>query len=190
MSVLAPKYNLKLEYLYFTKGADIIPAVVAGQVDVATTAVDAAVAARAAGIPILVVAGYAKGGLRIVGRPDLNLASVKDLKGKKIGVARGGAQEAVLYAVLDEAGLTYSNGTGKDVQLIYMAYTDINRGLDAEEIIDAACQRNRRPRKRSGSRPGQGNHQALPEQPSANRFARCSSTEDTSTPSDRMSRDG
>ena len=139
MGVLAPKYNLKIEYLYFTKGADIIPAVVAGQVDVATTAVDAAVAARAAGIPILVVAGYAKGGLRIVGRPDLNLASVKDLKGKKVGVARGGAQEAVLYAVLDEAGLTYSNGTGKDVQLIYMAYTDINQALMRKDI-DAACQ--------------------------------------------------
>jgi NitT/TauT family transport system substrate-binding protein len=139
MGVLAPKYNLKLEYLYFIKGADIIPAVVAGQVDVATTAVDAAVAARSAGIPIYVVAGYAKGGLRIVGRPDLNIASVKELKGKKVGVARGGAQEAVLYAVLDEAGLTYSNGTGKDVQLIYMAYTDINQALMRKDI-DAACQ--------------------------------------------------
>jgi NitT/TauT family transport system substrate-binding protein len=112
---------------------------VAGQVDVATTAVDAAVAARSAGIPIYVVAGYAKGGLRIVGRPDLNIASVKELKGKKVGVARGGAQEAVLYAVLDEAGLTYSNGTGKDVQLIYMAYTDINQALMRKDI-DAACQ--------------------------------------------------
>ena len=54
MGVLAPKYNLKLDYQFFTKGADIIPAVVAGQVDVATTAVDAAVAARSAGIPIYV----------------------------------------------------------------------------------------------------------------------------------------
>ena len=139
MGVLAPKYNLKLDYLYFTKGADIIPAIVAGQVDVATTAVDAAVAARAAGIPIYVVAGYAKGGLRIVGRPELNIGSVKELKGRKIGVARGGAQEAVLYAALDEAGLTYSNGADKDVQLIYMAYTDINQALLRKDI-DAACQ--------------------------------------------------
>ena len=139
MGVLAPKYNLKIDYLYFTKGADIIPAIVAGQVDVATTAVDAAVAARSAGIPIFVVAGYAKGGLRVVGRPDLNIASVKDLKGKKVGLARGGAQEAVLYAVLDDAGLTYSNGTDKDVQIIYMAYTDINQALMRKDI-DAACQ--------------------------------------------------
>ncbi len=139
MGVLAPKYNLKLEYLYFTKGADIIPAVVAGQVDVATTAVDAAVSARAAGIPVYVVAGYAKGGVRIVGRPELNIGSVKELKGRKIGVARGGAQEAVLYAVLDEAGLTYSNGTDKDVQLVFMAYTDINQALLRKDL-DAACQ--------------------------------------------------
>jgi NitT/TauT family transport system substrate-binding protein len=139
MVMLAPKYNLKLEYLYFTKGADIIPAVVAGQVDVATTAVDAAVAARAAGIPIYVVAGYAKGGVRMVGRPELNITSLKELKGRKVGVARGGAQEAVLYAALDDAGLTYSNGTDKDVQLIFMAYTDINQALLRKDI-DAACQ--------------------------------------------------
>lgn len=139
MGVLAPKYNLKLDYQFFTKGADIIPAVIAGQVDVATTAVDAAVAARSAGVPIYVVAGYAKGGLRVVGRPDLNIESVKDLKGKKVGVARGGAQEAVLYAVLDEAGLSYSNSSGKDVQIITMAYTDINQALLRKDI-DAACQ--------------------------------------------------
>ena len=139
MGVLAPKYNLKLDYQFFTKGADIIPAVVAGQVDVATTAVDAAVAARSAGIPIYVVAGYAKGGLRVVGRPELNIASVRDLKGKKVGVARGGAQEAVLYALLDEAGLSYSNNTGKDVQIITMAYTDINQAMMRKDI-DAACQ--------------------------------------------------
>src|SRR5262249_16576742 len=107
--------------------------------DAATTAVGAGVAARAAGIPILVVAGYAKGGLRIVGRPDLNMASVKDLKGRKVGVARGGAQEAVLYAALDQAGLTYSNGPDKDVQLIYIAYTDMNQALQRKDI-DSACQ--------------------------------------------------
>lgn len=139
MGVLAPKYNLKLDYSLFTKGADIIPAIIAGQVDMATTAVDAAVAARSAGIPIYVVAGYAKGGLRVVGRPELNIASVKELKGKKVGVARGGAQEAVLYAVLDAAGLTYSNSAGKDVQIITMAYTDINQALMHKDI-DAACQ--------------------------------------------------
>ncbi len=139
MNEFAPKYGLKLDYQYFTKGADIIPAIVAGKVDVGTTAVDAAVAARAQDIPVFIVAGYAKGGLRIVGREDRDYKSVKDLKGSKIGVARGGAQEAVLYAALDQAGLTYSNATGKDVQIITMAYTDINQALQRKDI-DAACQ--------------------------------------------------
>ena len=139
MKEIAPKYNLKIEERMFHKGIDIVPAIIAGEIDVAASAADGAVAARATGVPVYVMAGFAKGGARIVGRSDMKWKSVADLKGKKVGVARGGAQELVLLAELDKYKLTSSDKPGKDVQLVYMAYADLNQALMAKNI-DAICQ--------------------------------------------------
>ena len=139
MKEIAPKYNLKIEERMFPKGIDIVPAIIAGEIDVAASAADGAVAARAAGVPVFVLAGFAKGGARIVGRPDLKWQSVAGLKGKKVGVARGGAQELVLLAELGKHKLSFSDKPGKDVQIVYMAYADLNQALMAKNI-DAMCQ--------------------------------------------------
>jgi NitT/TauT family transport system substrate-binding protein len=139
MKEIAPKYNLKIEERVFPKGIDIMPAIIAGEIDVAASAVDGAIAARASGIPIYIVAGFAKGGARIVGRSDMKWKSVADLKGKKVGVARGGAQELVLLAELGKHNLTFSDKPGKDVQLVYMAYADLNQALQARNL-DAISQ--------------------------------------------------
>ena len=139
MKEIAPRYNLRIEERVFPKGIDIMPAIIAGEIDVAASAIDGAIAARASGIPIYIVAGFAKGGARIVGRSDMKWKSVADLKGKKVGVARGGAQELVLLAELGKYNLTFSDKPGKDVQLIYMAYADLNQALLARNL-DAISQ--------------------------------------------------
>jgi len=139
MKEIAAKYNLEIQERIFPKGIDIIPAIIAGEIDVAASAVDGAIAARASNVPIVIVAGFAKGGARIVGRPDMKWSSVADLKGKIVGVARGGAQELVLLAELGKYNLTFSEKPGKDVQLVYMAYADLNQALMAKNI-DAMCQ--------------------------------------------------
>src|SRR5436305_6332239 len=139
MKEIAPKYGLKIEEKIFAKGLDIIPGILAGDIDIAASALDAAIAGRAAGAPVYVVAGFAKGGVRIVGRPDLNLKRVADLKGKKVGVARGGAQELCLLAELAKAHLTWSDKGDKDVHLVYLAYADLNGAL-LNKNIDAMCQ--------------------------------------------------
>ncbi len=139
MKELAPKYNLKIEERVFAKGLDILPATIAGEIDIAASALDAAVAGRSSGVPIYVVAGFAKGGARIVARPDLNIKSVADLKGKRVGVARGGAQELLLAAELGKYNLTWSDQPGKDVQIVFMAFADLNQALMMKGI-DAMCQ--------------------------------------------------
>jgi len=139
MKEIAPKYGLKIEEKIFAKGIDIVPGILAGEIDVAASALDAAIAGRAAGAPVYVVAGFAKGGVRIVGRPDLNIKRIADLKGKKVGVARGGAQELCLLAELAKAHLTWSDRGDKDVHLIYLAYADLNGAL-LNKSIDAMCQ--------------------------------------------------
>src|SRR5438445_7559074 len=76
MKEIAPKYGLKIEEKIFAKGLDIIPGILSGDIDIAASALDAAIAGRAAGAPVYVVAGFAKGGVRIVGRSDLNLKKI------------------------------------------------------------------------------------------------------------------
>ena len=139
MKEIASKYNLVIEERVFAKGLDILPATIAGEIDIAASALDAAVAGRANGVPIYVVAGFAKGGARIVGRPDLNIKFVADLKGKRVGVARGGAQELLLAAELSKNNLTWSDQPGKDVQIFFMPFADLNQAL-MQKNIDAMCQ--------------------------------------------------
>jgi NitT/TauT family transport system substrate-binding protein len=123
----------------FPKGPDIMPAIVAGEIDIAALASDGAITGRANGVPIYTVAGFAKGGARIVAGADAGIRTLADLKGKKVGVTRGGAQELLLYAELEKAGLTWADKPGKDVQIVFLAFADLNQALAAKQI-DAMCQ--------------------------------------------------
>ncbi len=139
MKEVCPKYGIKLEERMFPKGPDIMPAIVAGEIDIAALASDGAISGRANGVPIFTVAGFAKGGARIVAGADAGIRTLADLKGKKVGVTRGGAQELLLYAELEKAGLTWSDKPGKDVQIVFLAFADLNQALAAKQI-DAMCQ--------------------------------------------------
>jgi NitT/TauT family transport system substrate-binding protein len=133
------KFGLEVQETVFPKGIDIFPAIVKGEVDIAASAADAAIANRAGGGQVYVVAGFAKGGARLVSRADLALKAVAELKDRKVGVARGGAQELLLLAELAKAGLSWSDKPGKDVQLVYLPFADLNQAL-LQKQIDAMCQ--------------------------------------------------
>lgn len=139
MKEIAPKFNLKIEERVFAKGLDIVPAIIAGEIDVSASALEAAISGRASGVKVYLVGGFAKGGVRIVGRPDLNIRSIAELKGKKVGVTRGGPQEILLFTELAKNNLTWADKPGKDVQIIYMGYPDLNQALLTKEI-DAMSQ--------------------------------------------------
>jgi len=133
------KYGVRVDEHMFPKGPDIMPAVVSGDIDLAALAADGAISGRANGVPIYAVAGFAKGGARIVAGTDSGIKALKDLKGKRVGVTRGGAQELLLYAELEKAGLSWSDKGGADVQIIFLAFADLNQALAAKQI-DAMCQ--------------------------------------------------
>jgi len=76
MKEIAPEFGLKVEERIFAKGLDIMPAILAGEIDVAASALDAAIAGRSGGAPIYVVAGFAKGGVRIVASKASGIHSV------------------------------------------------------------------------------------------------------------------
>jgi NitT/TauT family transport system substrate-binding protein len=128
-----------VEERIFAKGLDIMQAIIAGELDVGATASEAAVAGRANKIPVYIVAGFATGGARLVARPDAGIKTVKDLKGKKVGVTRGSIQELLLAAELAQHGLTSADAPGKDVQIIYLSYPDLNQALLGKNL-DAIMQ--------------------------------------------------
>jgi NitT/TauT family transport system substrate-binding protein len=136
---IAPKCGITVQESTFAKGLDIMQAMIAGELDVGASASEAAISGRAKGIPIYVVAGFAQGGARLVARPDAGIKSVKDLKGKKVGVTRGSIQEVLLAAELAQNGLTSADAPGKDVHIIYLSYPDLNQALMGKNV-DAIMQ--------------------------------------------------
>ena len=136
---IAPKCGIRVEEKVFAKGLDVMQAIIAGELDVGATASEAAISGRAGGAPIVVVAGFAKGGARLVARPDLGIRSVSQLKGKRVGVTRGAIQEVLLMAQLAKHGLKADAAPGKDVQLVFLSYADLNQALLGRQI-DAMMQ--------------------------------------------------
>jgi NitT/TauT family transport system substrate-binding protein len=136
---LAPRYHLRIEERLFAKGVDIMPAIVAGEIDAAASAAEAAIAGRANGAPVVAVAGFARGAVRLLAATGSGITTVEGLKGKRVGVTRGGTQELVLLAELDQHHLTWSERPGKDVRILYLAFADLNQALAGHQI-DAMCQ--------------------------------------------------
>ncbi|MEO7496876.1 MAG: ABC transporter substrate-binding protein [Massilia sp.] len=136
---IAPQCGIKVEEHMFAKGPDVMQAILAGELDVGATASEGAISGRANGAPIYVVAGFAKGGARLVAGAGSGIKSIKDLKGKKVGVTRGGIHEVLLNAELAQHGLSVSDMPGKDVQVIYLAFADLNQALLGKNL-DAIMQ--------------------------------------------------
>ena len=136
---IAPKCGIKVEEKIFAKGLDVMQAIIAGELDVGATASEAAISGRANKVPIYVVAGFASGGARLLARPDAGIKTVKDLKGKKVGVTRGGIQEVLLAAELGQNGITSADTPGKDVHIVYLSFPDLNQALLGKNV-DAIMQ--------------------------------------------------
>lgn len=128
------KYGLKVEERVFSKGTDMLPAIISGDLDIAAFGSEAAISGRSNGVPIFALAGFSTGGARIIAGADSGIKSMKDLKGKRVAVTRGTALELMLYGELELAGLTWSDKPGKDVQIVFLAFADLNNALVTKQI--------------------------------------------------------
>jgi NitT/TauT family transport system substrate-binding protein len=59
---IAPRCGIRVEEKVFAKGLDVMQAIIAGELDVGAAASEAAISGRAGGAPVVVVAGFARGG--------------------------------------------------------------------------------------------------------------------------------
>jgi NitT/TauT family transport system substrate-binding protein len=128
---IAPECGIRIEEQVFAHGSEVVAALRAGQLDAGVSTLDAAIAGRAAGAPLFIVAGVARAGTRLLLRPGHKLHGLDALRGKRIGVARGTLEEMLLLALLQElAGA---------VQLVYLPEAQLHQAL-ATRRIDAMMQ--------------------------------------------------
>jgi len=87
-----------------------------GQLDFAAYGGLPNIVGRGAGLKTRVLASYGVNPVYLVARPAAEIASVEDLRGKRIAVARGTINELSLHQVLAGAGLTGDDVTIYDLQ--------------------------------------------------------------------------
>ena len=122
------KQGIVTKLIEFPSATERLEAVAAGYAHMSYAGLTASVLLRARGKDVVIVASTNEKGRALVSKPDI--ATVKDLKGKKIGVTFGSIEQMTLIALLRENGLDSS----KDVQLINMPATDQPIALNGGSI--------------------------------------------------------
>jgi ABC-type nitrate/sulfonate/bicarbonate transport system substrate-binding protein len=125
------KHGFDVEIVPLATGVQANQALAAGQADWSGGGVESTVVAWATNLPFKAYSMYAKGGdsYGILVRKEANIASAKDLKGKKIAVPQGTAPAQGLNQVLKDAGLA-SNA----VQRVNANYGNMGQMLIAGSV--------------------------------------------------------
>jgi len=121
----------KIEVVPFETPTDGKNAVVTKSVDFGTYGLAAATLGAAAGEPVAVIAPQCNRGMAIVAGSDAGIGSVKELKGKRVGILPGSTQEAVLLDRLKAEAMTI-----KDVKPVRASFSEMPGAL-ARGDIDA-----------------------------------------------------
>ncbi len=109
---LGKDLGVKFDLVNIPNWGDHPAAIASGRVDFSVTPFTNVMTAFANGADIKVVAGSGINGLFLVGKPEI--ASIADLKGKKVGTFQSDTLEMLLYTALQENGLSY-----KDLEVVY-----------------------------------------------------------------------
>ncbi|WP_316569983.1 sulfonate ABC transporter substrate-binding protein [Neobacillus sp. YIM B06451] len=105
------KQGVSVEWKEFQAGPALVEALNAGTIDFGRTGDSPPIFAQAAGAPfVYIAAGKPKfNGSAILVKDDSPIKSVKDLKGKTVGFAKGSSSHYLLIKGLEKAGLSYTD---------------------------------------------------------------------------------
>jgi aliphatic sulfonates family ABC transporter substrate-binding protein len=133
-SGLFEKEGLSVTLAQFPAGPAMLPALAAGEVDLAWMGEFPAVTGYANGLPIeiLFMERIDATNVRLVANPATGIASLNDLRGKRIGAAIGSTSHYHLLRALAQAGLK-----AEDVRLVNLAPANMPPAYAAGQI-DAA----------------------------------------------------
>ena len=121
--------GLAVEVSNFTSGKQCLETVIGGAADIATTAEAPTTAATMAQQPIAFLARMEYSDLKTLTATSANVATLADLKGKRIGFTAGTGGEVYTMAVLKKAGLTPD-----DVSLVNLRPQEMLAALTSKSI--------------------------------------------------------
>ena len=123
--------GIEVQVVPFESPTDGKNAVVTGTVDFGIYGIAAATLGAANGEPVVVIGAACNRGMAVVARKDSPIASIKDLKGKTVGIWPGSTQEVVFLERLSAEGLTI-----KDISPVRVSFSDMAPAL-ARGDLDA-----------------------------------------------------
>lgn len=103
--------DLKIEIIVFDSPTDGKNAVVTKSVDFGTFGIAAAILGGAVGEPVVVVGAMSNKGMGVIAKAGSDVKTVKDLKGKKIGIWPGSTQEVFIMERLRMEGMSIKDVT-------------------------------------------------------------------------------
>ena len=121
--------NLKIEIITFDSPTDGKNAVVTRSVDFGGFGIAAATLGAAAGEPVVVVGAFCNKGMGVIAKAGSDLKSIKDLKGKKIGIWPGSTQEVFIMERLRLEGMSI-----KDVVATRVPFGEMHAMLSRGDI--------------------------------------------------------
>jgi ABC-type nitrate/sulfonate/bicarbonate transport system substrate-binding protein len=121
----------KVEVMPFETPTECKSAVVTKSVDFGAFGIAAAILGAAAGEPVVVIASTCNRGMAIIAKKDSGIASIKDLKGKRVAVFPGTTQEVFFLERLRMEGMTI-----RDVEPVRVSFSEMHIAL-ARGDIDA-----------------------------------------------------
>ena len=125
------KVGVKVKWNEFASGPPHFEALASGRLDFGAVGGTPLIAGQAANIDFKAIAVTSDGkkGNSIVVPKGSSIKDIKDLKNKKIGVAKGSSAYNFLYMAIDHAGLT-----DKDIELIQLQPDEARPALDNGSI--------------------------------------------------------
>ena len=121
----------KLEVVVFDSPTDGKNAVITKSVDFGTFGIAAGILGAAVGEPVVVVGAMSNKGMGVIAKAGSDIRSVKDLKGKKVGIWPGSTQEVFILERLKMEGLSV-----KDISSVRVPFGEMPAML-ARGDIDA-----------------------------------------------------
>jgi ABC-type nitrate/sulfonate/bicarbonate transport system substrate-binding protein len=103
--------ELKIEVIVFDSPTDGKNAVVTKSVDFGTFGIAAAILGGAVGEPVVVVGAMSNKGMGVIAKAGSDVKTVRDLKGRKIGIWPGSTQEVFIMERLRMEGLSIKDVT-------------------------------------------------------------------------------
>ena len=121
--------GLKLEIITFDSPTDGKNAVVTKSVDFGGFGIAAGILGAAAGEPVVVVGALCNKGMGIIAKAGSDIKTVKDLRGKKVGIWPGSTQEVFILERLRMEGMSV-----KDIQSTRVPFGEMHAMVSRGDI--------------------------------------------------------